>query len=103
MIALRRKIERGVRHPVFGPVFLVLLALLLVFTVMHGAHDQIHEGELMVCIAFLVAAVLLLILPRLNVVHVVARRASRAPPTRRVRLGARPRRLFGVAPIPLRL
>src|SRR6266496_3263259 len=57
VIALRRTIERGVRHPLLGPLCLILLALLLAFTVVHGAHDHIHEGELVVCIAFLISAV----------------------------------------------
>ena len=52
MIELRRKLERGLRHPLLGPVCLLLLALLLAFTVVHGAHDQLESCcELVVCIA----------------------------------------------------
>ena len=103
MIALRRRIERGVQHPLLGPLFLLLLAVLLVFTVIHGAHDQIHSDELIVCVAFLVAAVASLILPRLREVVVVSRRVARGPPA--VVFSASPpsARPSASAPVPLRL
>lgn len=101
MIALRRTIERGVRHPLLGPLCLILLALLLVFTIVHGAHDQIHDGELIVCIAFLLTALMSLVLPQLPSVRVIALRPSRAPPA--PRLAVRPVLRTPIAPIPLRL
>lgn len=104
MIALRRTIERGVRHPLFGPLCLILLALLLVFTVIHGAHDQIHnETGLMVCLAIVITALLSLLVPRIVVARFVTPRASRAPPQqhRCVRVPVRP--LLRSAPVPLRL
>ena len=103
MIELRRRIERGVRHPVLGPLCLILLALLLAFTVMHGTHDQIHEGELIVCIAFLITALVVLIHPRLRVTHVAILRSSRAPPADVPRAVPAARIQFRAAPIPLRL
>lgn len=104
MIALRRQIERGIRHPVLGPLCLVLFALLLAFMVIHGAHDQIHEGELMICVAFLIGAIVSLALPRLRDVVVVALRGARGPPPSAVR-AARPvfARSFASAPVPLRI
>ena len=81
MIELRRKLDRGLRHPLLGPLCLVLLALLLAFTVMHGAHDQMHDvGELIVCVALLIGAIVSLTMPRLRDVAVTARRAPRGPP-----------------------
>lgn len=104
MIALRRTIERGVRHPVLGPLFVLLLALLLVFTVIHGVHDQIHEGELIVCFAFLVGAILSLALPRLRDVVAAAPRSARAPPLAPVRpVYSAPGCAFGPASVPLRV
>lgn len=104
MIALRRSIERGVRHPVFGPLCLILLGLLLAFTVMHGAHDQMHEsGELIVCLAILISAVLSLVLPQLPVMRVVVMHESRGPPSRSPQTLFLPRSALRAAPIPLRL
>lgn len=103
VIALRRKIERGVRHPVLGPLFLLLLALLLAFTVIHGAHDQIHEGELIVCVAFLLGAIVSLVLPRLGDVVSIAPRAARGPPLLIRATRAPLARPFASAPVPLRL
>ena len=103
VLALRRTINRGVRHPVFGPLCLILLALLVVFTVIHGAHDQIHEGKLIVCVSFLISAIVSLVLPRLPLIRLVAVRSSRAPPFVLFDTSAPPGRLFGPAPAPLRL
>lgn len=63
-----------------GPVCLILLALLFALTVMHSAHDQIQQGELIVCIAFLISAIVLFVVPPLCFVRVVADLSSRAPP-----------------------
>ena len=103
MIALRHQIERGVRHPVLGPFFLFLLALLLVFSVIHGAHDQIHSGELMVCVALLVGVLVLLTLPRLPDVVSVSRRPPRGPPHRLFAAHLPRHTVASAAPIPLRL
>lgn len=101
VIALRRTIERGLRHPLLGPLCLVPLALLLVFTVAHGAHDQIHDGELIVCVALLVSALVSLVLPRLPAVGIVARPPARAPPCTRPEVPLR--RTTALALAPLRL
>ena len=58
MIALRRRLERGLRHPVLGPLCLLLLAILVAFTVLHGVHDQLHSSDdVIVCVAILVSAI----------------------------------------------
>jgi hypothetical protein len=104
VIALRRIIERGVRHPVLGPLFFLLLALLLAFTVVHGAHDQIHEGELIVCVAFLLGAIVSIVFPHLRDVVAPARRADRGPPRQLARASLIVlTRSFASAPVPLRL
>jgi hypothetical protein len=104
VIELRRKLDRGLRHPLLGPLCLILLALMLAFTVVHGAHDQMHDaGEMIVCVAFLLSAIVSLAMPRLRDVVVVALRAPRGPPAA---LFARPLpRLRSLASrsVPLRL
>lgn len=39
MIRLRRMLERGRKHPVLGPIVLVLLVLLLAMVCFHAAQD----------------------------------------------------------------
>jgi hypothetical protein len=100
VIALRRGIERGVRHPVFGPLCLILFALLLALTVAHGLHDQFHDGELVACVAFVViGAIVSLVLPPLAGLRSTRLVACRAPPQVCPRVEPR---LAVVAPIPLR-
>lgn len=103
MIALRRTIERGVRHPLFGPLCLLLLALLLAFTVLHGAHDQLQEsGEFVVCLAIVITVLLSLVVARLPALRVVFLPVSRGPPCQLPLPPVSPpaRR---TAPVPLRL
>jgi hydrogenase-4 membrane subunit HyfE len=40
LIRLRRTLERGRRHPILGPIVLILLVLLLAMVFMHAAHDE---------------------------------------------------------------
>lgn len=81
MIELRRRLERGLRHPLLGPLCLIVLALILAFTVMHGAHDQMQAaGELFACVAFLIGAIVSLSMPRLREATTIALRAPRGPP-----------------------
>lgn len=95
-------IERGVKHPLLGPLCLILLALLLAFTVIHGAHDQLHEsGDLVVCLAIVIALLLSFVVAELPVLRVVFVSGSRGPPRRRVLPAAVPPALRA-APIPLR-
>jgi glycerol uptake facilitator-like aquaporin len=42
MIRLRQTLDRGRRHPILGPLLVLLLVLLLAMTFLHAAHDS-HE------------------------------------------------------------
>jgi putative effector of murein hydrolase len=104
VIELRRKLDRGLRHPLLGPLCLILLALMLVFTIVHGAHDQMHEaGELIVCVAFLLSAIVSLAMPVFRDVIVVAPRAPRGPPTGVFARHLPRPRSFSSQSVPLRL
>ena len=82
MIRLRQSIEAGLRHPLLGPVLLLLLALLLVFVIFHTVEHGV-EGLLFSC-AILVAVALRLV--------VVLGRTWRAAADRLQVLGRRPPR-----------
>ena len=58
MITLRRALERGRRHPVLGPIVVVLLAILLVLVVLHAAHEG-WDGAAELGIACVVIATLM--------------------------------------------
>lgn len=40
MIRLRRTLERGRKHPILGPIVLILLVLLLAMVFVHAAQDD---------------------------------------------------------------
>jgi hypothetical protein len=40
VIRLRRTLERGRKHPLLGPIVLILLVLLLAMVFLHAAHDD---------------------------------------------------------------
>lgn len=96
-------IERGVRHPLLGPLCVILLALLLAFTIVHGAHDQLHgSGELIVCLAIVVTLLLSLVVVEPPALRVVFPPGPRGPPRNLLLLPAAPSALRA-APVPLRL
>ena len=102
MIELRRKLEWGLRHPLLGPVCLVLLALLLAFTVVHGAHDQIESCcELVVCIAIVFTVLVCVRPPRARTPFSFVQ-VPRGPPACGVAVAAA-ESAFPVVPGPLRL
>ena len=104
VIELRRKLDCGLRHPLLGPFCLILLALILVFTVVHGAHDQMHDaGELMACVAFLLGAIVSLALPRPHDVGAEVLRTSRGPPAATRPRARPPSRTFASRSVPLRV
>ena len=104
MIELRRRLERGLRHPLLGPLCLVLLALMLAFTVMHGAHDQMHAaGELIICVAFLIGAIVSLAIPLFRDETVSRLHASRGPPIASIPRSLPRPRPFASQSVPLRL
>ncbi len=83
MIRLRKSIQAGLRHPILGPLVLLLLALLLAFVVLHAIEDGI-AGELFACV-FAAAAVIRLVTrpPRVLARFSLAfTAADRAPPWR---------------------
>ncbi len=85
MIRVREILERGRRHPVVGPLVLILLVLLLAMTFVHGAHDSEHMvvefgGVCMALVTFLGVLLMRSIskaLPRI----VVASPGDRGPPS----------------------
>lgn len=60
MIRLRQSIERGLRHPVLGPLLLLLLGLVLAFMVFHAIEHGV-EGQLFACVLFAAAALRLVV------------------------------------------
>lgn len=104
MIALRRNIERWRRHPIIGPILIILLVVMLAFVLVHESHEKIaaEVGELCVGIALLFLA-MLLPAPVIFVVAVsVALCFRRGPPRHFDALSALLHR-FRSVPIPLRL
>src|SRR5262245_42983483 len=80
MIALRRKLQRAAQHPLLGPVVLLLLALLLVFTALHATHDQMHSDDLIVCVAFVLLALSSLLRKPPSIFRSIVQLESRGPP-----------------------
>lgn len=100
VIALRRTIERGLRHPVLGPFCVLLLALLLAFTFLHSLEDG-HDAGAGAPLGYLCIALAALLLvrgaPRPSVVstpRVPSGLTGRAPPS--AIAGPRPRAVLGV-------
>ena len=100
VIRLRQSLEKGLRHPLFGPLLLLFFALILAFVFLHTIEHGV-EGLLFSCV--------LLVATSLRLVVVLGRtwRAAaeqlplfgRAPPRRFLRL-LPPNR---VPPVPLAL
>lgn len=81
MLRLRHTIERGLRHPLVGPVLLVFLGLLLVFVVFHAVeHGAL--GDVLVCVAMAAFGLRLLLLggPALFAQRQLGVAPERAPP-----------------------
>ena len=102
MIRLRQSFHAGLRHPVFGPVLVLVLAVILAFAVFHTIEHGV-EGLLYTC-AILAAVVLRLVVvgtvrpARLATVP----RAGRAPPRasdRRFIRASRPPTALRVLPL----
>ena len=105
MIMLRQTIERGTKHRWLGPLFVIVLCLMLALLFLHGLHDSDHATELgEFCLGLVIMFSLLMVI-RLKwrvVVQIAEPRLGRAPPVPRlfltpVRLAVLP------APPPLRL
>ena len=103
MIRLRQQIERGLRHPVVGPLLLLLLAVLVVFIALHETSEGIAGHVELICVAL--AMVLLAVLPLTEALRLTIRlrgaSPSRAPPAATQRL--RPTSIGTSSSHPLRL
>lgn len=87
MIGLRQTIERGMRHRWLGPLFVILLCLLLAMVYLHALHDG-HStgtelGELCLGLTMMLGAVLLIRLRFKAPLPLVLVRPGRAPPVHR--------------------
>jgi hypothetical protein len=103
MIRLRRFLERATKHPVLGPVALLLLALVLALVLVHAAADQALEADTVVVCLALTALVVVVLIPRRPIVQTPALAVpARAPPSS-ARQAALPPPVFAGAVSPLRL
>lgn len=88
MIRLRQQIQRGLRHPVVGPLLLLLFAVLVVFIALHETSEGIAGHVELICVAL--AMVLIAALPLAEAQRVTIRprgaSPSRAPPRATLRL-----------------
>lgn len=79
LIRLRRTLERGRRHPILGPIVLILLVLLLAMVFMHAAHDE-HGAAIEA--GFFCLAIVTLLGPVVSWIAHAMRRAADGPPQR---------------------
>lgn len=105
MIRLRQVVEAGLRHPLWGPLLLVFLAVILAFVALHTIEDG-AEGLLLTCAIVAAAGLrLLAVVPGrtwLATAHDLPL-FGRAPPTRARRLLPRSRLSPVLLALPLRL
>lgn len=82
MIRLRRDLERGARHPILGPLLILLLVLMLAFTVAHEGNEAAGAklAELCVGIALILLAFFALSQPSARAGVAVSILSTRAPP-----------------------
>lgn len=84
MIRLRRTLERGRKHPVLGPILLIVLVLLLAMVFLHAAQEG-HEaateiGAFYLAILTILGPILLERMRRTPPAAVVQVRGDRSPP-----------------------
>ena len=103
MIRLRTLLERGLTHPVLGPVLLIVLVIVLVMVFFHFVEDS-HEatsfGSACLALAAFLGSLLLTPIVRVYREASASVRSSRGPPT--VSFTRRPR-LFSAHDPPLTL
>lgn len=78
LIGLRRYIESGLRHPVVGPLLLLLLAVLVVFMALHEMSEGLPGDAAMACVA--IALVLMTVIPLTVSRPLTSRPAAKHPP-----------------------
>lgn len=89
MIRLRRIIECGLRHPVFGPLLLLVVVALVVFVALHGATDTLAGEAPLVCVAIvMVLLAALLVTSEFLIARsiLLGQRIPRGPPSPGARL-----------------
>ena len=105
MIALRRRIERGLANPWLRPFLIIVLAVMLAFVVIHAAHDGSgtapDAGAACLGIVIVLSSVLLQAVRSFAPPRLVLVRSDRAPPRRRRPIVDRGPRT-GLLQIPLR-
>ena len=84
MIRLRSLLERGLSHPVLGPLLLVALVIVLAMVFLHFVEDS-HEatsfGSACLAIAAFLGSVLLMPVLRMYRGASTSHRSDRGPPT----------------------
>jgi hypothetical protein len=83
MIRLRWLLERGLRHPVLGPVLLVAMVIILAMVFLHFAEDS-HEasfGTACLALAVFLGSILLRPIVRTYRSASTSVRSNRGPPT----------------------
>jgi hypothetical protein len=88
MIRLRQTIERGIRHRWLGPLFVILVCLMLALLFMHAMHDG-HDagtevGEFCLGLTIMFGLVVLIRFRWRVTVPLVLVRLGRAPPVERL-------------------
>ena len=105
MIRLRQSVEAGLRHPLWGPLLLVFLAVILAFVALHTIEDG-AEGLLFTCAIVAAAGLRLLVVVLGRTWLATAHELpffGRAPPRRTLRLLPPSRLPPVVLALPLRL
>ena len=86
LIRLRRTLERGRRHPILGPIVLILLVLLLAMVFMHAAHDEhgsaVEAGFFCLAIVTMLGPVVVGVAVRMGRSAEIPANRYRGPPTR---------------------
>lgn len=82
MIRLRQLLDRGRRHPLLGPLVVLLLVLLTALTAMHEGHESTASDIGVLCVGIAVLLVATVVLASAAPLMTVAGAAqpARAPP-----------------------
>lgn len=73
-------IERGLRHPVLGPLVLLLLACFLALVIFHTTADGVAKSAPFLCLMIIVALVVILVARPVRVLSPTRVPADRGPP-----------------------
>lgn len=83
MIRMRQQIDRGRRHPVLGPVLIILLVLMLAMTMLHEGNESTGADLSVLCIGIMLLLLRELVPRPTTPATVLAPEAlvARAPPS----------------------